>query len=166
MIEYRVAEPTDAKALIEYTKKVGGETDNLSFGEDAFNIPVDREVRFIARFKNPKNGVMLVATENGHIVANASIERCKAERYTHRAELSITVLKEYWGLGIATKLINRLIEQAKEIGIEVVYLDVRSDNIRAISLYKKLGFAFVGRFRRYIKINNEYFDGDLMELLL
>ena len=166
MIEYRVAEPTDAEALIEYTKKVGGETDNLSFGEDAFNIPVEREARFIARFKNSKNGVMLVALDGGRIVANASIERCKAERYNHRAELSITVLKEYWGLGIATKLINRLIEQAKEIGIEVVYLDVRSDNIRAISLYKKLGFAFVGRFRRYFKINNEYFDGDLMEFLL
>ena len=34
------ASPEDALARIEYSKKIGAETDNLSFGAEAFRFPL------------------------------------------------------------------------------------------------------------------------------
>ena len=109
---------------------------------------------------------MLVALYGDRIIASASIERNKAERYSHRAELSITVLKEFWGKGVGSELMKRLLEFSKESGIESVYLDVRSDNDRAIALYKKFGFSKIAKYNDYFKINGRKYDADLMVLYL
>ena len=41
------ASPEDALARIEYSKKIGGETDNLSFGAEGFPISVEGEAEYI-----------------------------------------------------------------------------------------------------------------------
>ncbi len=165
-ITYREAVANDARALLEYTRVVGGETDNLSFGKDTFNISEEREAKFIDRFYKSKKDIMLVACDGERIVANASLERKRVERYSHRAELSITVLSKYWGRGIGSELMKMLIEFAKESGIEIIYLDVRADNERAKGLYRKFGFELIGTFKGYFKINGSYFDGEFMQLCL
>ncbi|MBQ6357175.1 MAG: GNAT family N-acetyltransferase [Solobacterium sp.] len=49
-------------------------------------------------------------------------------------------------------------------GVDQITLDVRSDNDRAIRLYRKFGFEKTGVFPGYVKINDELFDCDLMVL--
>ena len=161
-IEYREALASDAASLIDYLARVGGETDYLSFDKDSFNISEEREARFIEKFRNNKNNLMLVALEGDRVVANASIERNRIKRYSHRAELSITVLREYWGRGIGKSLVEMLLKFAKDSGVDLVYLDVRADNARAISLYKRFGFKSIGVFPKYFKINGEFFDAEIM----
>ena len=162
----REAAGTDAEEMLHYNYIVGGETDFLSFGRNTFNISAEKEARFLERFKNSKKDLMLVALDGERIVANASIERNKTERYSHRAELSITVLREYWGKGIGTRLLRELLAFSENSGIESVYLDVRADNDRAIALYRKFGFKDIGNYERYFKINGEYYDAKLMVLHL
>ena len=41
------ASPEDALARIEYSKKIGSETDNLSFGAEGFPISVEGEEEYI-----------------------------------------------------------------------------------------------------------------------
>ena len=166
MIEYRVALPEDAKGLLEYNWVVGAETDFLSFGSNAFKITEEREAKFISRFYNSKKDEMLIALDGDKIVANAAIEHNRIERYSHRAELSITVLREYWGRGIGTELMHRLIEFSKNVGIEIISLEVRDDNERAKALYKKFGFETIGVYKRFFKINNKYYDAEYMNLYL
>lgn len=48
--------------------------------------------------------------------------------------------KEYWGKGLGKQIMNKMIEKAKELNLSSIYLKVISDNPRAISLYKKIGF--------------------------
>jgi len=43
---------------------------------------------------------------------------------------------------------------------------VKSDNKRAIALYKKMGFQEIGVYPKYTKINGIYFDDILMNLYL
>ena len=117
-IEYRSAIGSDAHALAEYVRTVGGETDFLSYGKDTFNMSDEREARFIERFGKSEKDIMLIALEDGKIVANASLEASRVARYSHRSELSITVLKEYWGRGIGSRLMEIMIGFAKEKGIE------------------------------------------------
>lgn len=164
-IIYREAREDDAAALLDHVHKVATETDNLSFGKDSFNISVEKEARFISRFaKNPYD-LMLVALDGDTVVANGIIERERVLRYNHRATLSITVLRDYWGQGIGTRLMELLIEFSRSSGAVTLSLDVRSDNIRAISLYKKFGFEKIGTYRKFFKIDGKYYDADLMQLV-
>lgn len=163
---YREVCYDDAEMLMKYNNIVGGETDFLSFGKDTFNISVESEKRFLNRFINNKKNVMLVALDDSGIVANASIERNRIDRYSHRAELSITVRRDRWGQGIGSELMRRLIDFSVNSGVEVIYLDVRADNTRAKALYNKFGFSSIGVFKRYFKIGNDYFDGEIMTLML
>ena len=109
---------------------------------------------------------MLIALDGDKIVANAAIEHNRIDRYSHRAELSITVLRDYWGSGIGSELMRRLIDFSRSVGIEIISLEVRADNERAKALYKKFGFETIGVYKRFFKINNKYYDAEYMNLYL
>ena len=155
---------TDAAKMLHYNNIVGGETDFLSFGADTFNISPEKEACFLERFRNSKKDLMLVALDGDKIVANASVEGNRTKRYAHRAELSITVLRDYWGKGIGSELMDKLISFSKAKGYKSIYLDVRGDNERAISLYKKFGFEKIGVYNDYFNINGKYYPAILMVL--
>jgi len=161
-IEYREIELYDALNMIEFLSAVGDETDNLSFSADSLKLTRESEERFIKGFKSSKKNLMLVATLDGKIVANASVERNKTPRFNHRAELSVVVKRELWGKGIGSRLIELLIDFARESGIEILYLEARSDNERALKLYRKFGFSSIGTYKKFFKINNKYHDAELM----
>ena len=66
------------------------------------------------------------------------------------AELTkIATLSEFRRRGIAEKLLSELLCEMREKGAAACYLEVRSRNLPAISLYKRLGFAEIGLRRNY-----------------
>lgn len=73
---------------------------------------------------------------------------------------SIAVKKEFRNLGVATKLIEKAVDIAKENNIQTLSLEVGYKNITAYLLYKKLGFE-IRRIRK-----NYYADGtDAVEMI-
>ena len=161
-IMIKEARTEDAVKLIEYTKIVGAQTDNLSFGrEGAGDTPEVEE--FIKRISSDSKSVMYFAWKNDDIVGCANISGMK-RRMSHRANFAISVAKSEWGSGIGSALLEKCISFAKDNEIEIINLDTRSDNFRAISLYKKFGFVKIGRMPAFSKINGEYIDADLMYL--
>ena len=46
--------------------------------------------------------------------------------------------------GVGTKIMQRLLEDAKQLGITVLYLEVRKSNTAARRLYESLGFTMNG----------------------
>ena len=85
-------------------------------------------------------------------------------RMSHRAEFGISVTKSEWGQGIGSALLQKIIDYAKEHTIELINLEVRSDNIRAIHVYEKYGFRKIGTSPAYYKMDGTYYDFDLMVL--
>ena len=83
---------------------------------------------------------------------------------SHRSEFGISVAKSEWGQGIGSALLQKCIEYAKTHEIELLNLEVRSDNRRAIQLYERFGFRKIGTSPAYFKIDGEYYDFDLMVL--
>lgn len=51
--------------------------------------------------------------------------------------------------GIARKLINKMLDNIKELSIPYVFLEVAIDNRPAINLYKSFGFIEVGKREKY-----------------
>ena len=66
-------------------------------------------------------------------------------KLTHRAEFGVSVLREYWGLGIGKALTDACIKCAKEAGYVQLELNAVADNERALSMYKRAGFVEFGR---------------------
>lgn len=50
------------------------------------------------------------------------------------------IVSKYRGFGLGQLLLNEMIDYAKKYGIENLYIRVDSDNIKAINLYRKIGF--------------------------
>lgn len=63
--------------------------------------------------------------------------------------MNIAVKKEYRKNGFGTKLLEFLVYKAKVKNKECITLEVREDNIPAISLYEKLNFEKIGRRKKY-----------------
>ena len=77
------------------------------------------------------------------------------------------VKKREWGQGIGTRLVEELLRFARETaGAQIVSLEVRADNERAIRIYEKLGFETVGRFKGFLKIDGELVDRPIMQNML
>lgn len=65
--------------------------------------------------------------------------------------MNIAVHPDYRGQGVATKLINSLIDHLKQAQVTCLTLEVRISNLPAIILYEKLGFIQVGRRPGYYR---------------
>ncbi len=77
-----------------------------------------------------------------------------------RSELiDINVLDSYQNMGIASKLIEFMLEDLKSKNVESITLEVRKNNLNAIHLYEKYGFKEVGIRKGYY----QGIDGILMK---
>lgn len=161
--DIREAAPEDAEKLIAFLTKAGGETDYLSFGKEGLPVSIAAEEAFIQSMKEKKHSVLYVAWKDGEIVGDASLSGFP-RRMSHRAEFGISVAKSEWGQGIGSALLHKIIQYAKGQEIELINLEVRSDNRRAIQLYEKFGFRKIGTSPAYFKIDGEYYDFNLMVL--
>ena len=160
------AKPEDARAILDHLKRVGGESDNLSFGAEGLPFSVEDEYKYIESVSNAKNSAYLLAKESGNIIGDCSISGL-SRRFSHRGELGITVAKEYWNMGVGSALLSRALYIAKsELELEVISLVVRSDSKAAIHLYKKMGFQYIGTSEKYFKNDAKYFSADLMDIYL
>ena len=155
----------DAAEMLQYLKKIGSETNNLTFGAEGLPFTVEAEEEYIRRIENSCDEIMLVAKENGKIVGDASLSRLP-RRMNHRGDLGISVLKEYWNKGIGSQLLLEIIKFAKENSFEIIDLQVRSDNVSAIHLYEKFGFKKIGIHPAFLKVGNEEVTFDYMFLKL
>ena len=162
----REAVPDDAEKMIEYLNQVGGESDNLFHGENEFTVPIERVKQKLAMSKDSENSIVLIALDNEKIIARAELEGYYAARIRHRAKFSISVRKEYWNQGIGTEMIKRIVEQAKNMKIRVIELEVLSDNVRAIHLYHKTGFVDIGIYKKFFYVNGMFKDAVLMQKIL
>jgi Acetyltransferases, including N-acetylases of ribosomal proteins len=165
ILTIREAETEDTPIILDYLNKVCSETDNLTFGEGEFGISKDKEETIIDSIKKSDNQLMFCAFLDGKLVGHLVFRGGLRRRIRHSGEFGITVLKEHWGTGVGSKLINCLITWAKESQIiRKINLRVRSDNHNAINLYRKLGFITEGIITREFFISGEFFDSIHMGL--
>ena len=152
--------------MISYLNQVGGESDNLLIGENEFTVPIEGVKRKLAMSKDSENSIVLIALENDQIIARAELEGYYPARIRHRAKFSISVKKEYWNQGIGTEMIKRIFEQAKNLKIRIIELEVIADNERGINLYHKMGFADIGIYKDYFFVNGIFKDAVVMQKIL
>ena len=163
----RKATVDDAKDIIEYLNTVGGESNNLLFGEGEFKLTIEQERAYIENINKDKNALMLLGVIDNRIVSVSQIISQNRQRIGHNSELAISVKKEYWGNRVGSFAIEQLINFAKDNkSIKNISLGVKEDNHNAIKLYKRHGFVEVGVHKNFFNINGNYYDEILMDLYI
>jgi len=79
------------------------------------------------------------------------------DKVSNNAEYAISLRKSVIGKGVAHFATNELLKIAfDELELHKVYLNVLSDNLRAVIFYEKVGFVFEGEFVDHLLIRNQY----------
>jgi ribosomal protein S18 acetylase RimI-like enzyme len=87
--------------------------------------------------------------------------------FQHRAEIQqIMAHPSARGLGLGKRVVQGLVNHAREAGIEIVMLGVRGNNHGAIELYEAIGFRECGRMPNAIAVGTERWDDVWMYLPL
>ena len=146
----------------------------------AFRNATYSETHFMARY--PEEGASLEAMRNGLAGSESSAlnfevgafagEKLVGEfgvaqvrphlKYRHRAGMGISVLKDYWGCGLGSYLMQLAIDQTRANGFEQLELGVFSDNTRAIHLYEKVGFERYGIQPRAFKLKDGTYRDEII----
>lgn len=136
----------DAQEVLDVFNLTHAETDYLLTYPDENSFTVEQEGAFPKAKTESSNEIEIIAVVDGKIAGTAGIDAVGNKYKTkHRAEFGIGIAREFWGLGLGRALTEACIECAKEAGYTQLELDVVSDNVSAISLYKKVGFVEYGR---------------------
>ncbi|MFW5993917.1 MAG: GNAT family N-acetyltransferase [Halanaerobiaceae bacterium] len=138
------AGPDDAKELLNYMKQVFSETEFLLREPGEFEMTVKEEEEFLEKMNQSENNLFILARVDGRIVGSLGFTGSELNRYSHQGEFGMSVLREYWGNGIGSLLIETLINWAADNGITRISLRVDEDNERGIRLYEKFGFQQEG----------------------
>ncbi|MGL6315797.1 GNAT family N-acetyltransferase [Vibrio sp. WXL103] len=86
-----------------------------------------------------------VAEIDGRVVGNIGFEHSQNPRTAHCATFGIGVHDQFHRLGVASKLIETVLDLADNwLQIKRVQIEVNSDNQAAIACYQKFGFEIEG----------------------
>ncbi len=94
--------------------------------------------------ENPA-AVFLAAVENGEVLGYCGMHCAAGECYMD----NVAVFPQHRGKGVATTLLEALLEEARRRGGEFLSLEVRPSNTGAVRLYEKLGFRREGRRKSF-----------------
>lgn len=163
----REARSSDASRILEYIDRISCESDFLTFGQGEFEMSIEQEEQFLDSIARQNNALFIIAEIDSKIIGTASFSGGARPRISHIGELSVSVLKEYWGNGIGTELVKYIIDWCKNSGIiKKINLIVRNDNFSAIHVYKKLGFTEEGVITREFQIKSEFYSALFMGYII
>ena len=100
---------------------------------------------------------LFIAEREGEIVGYADL---KPESNIGRAVLRWLVNPKHHRRDLITKLIDRAISRAGELGVMTLHVNIPQDNQRAEHLLTEMGFTFV---RRFLELRLDFSKTDLLE---
>lgn len=130
--------------------------------------PKDKE-KVVKAYENPDSFFMGVFDETERMVGSvsATILRPGHPWSGFVCRFGISLLKEVYGKGLASRLMDEMIAWAKSKGMHRIEGEVRAQNQRAIGLYLHKGFQIEGMKRENAQIDgvwhNSYMIGKILD---
>jgi len=116
----------------------------------SFSIPWSR-TSFVQELTTNEFAHYLVAIENGIVVGYAGMWKIQDEGHI----TNIAVHPEFRGVHIGKGLMAQLINEARNLGVNSMTLEVRKSNVVAKNLYESYGFTEAGVRKGYYADNKE-----------
>jgi L-amino acid N-acyltransferase YncA len=161
-VTLRPARAGDAEAVCVIYNQ--GIEDRVATLETELRTPEERREWLAAR--GPRHPV-IVGESGGVLVGWGSLNVFNARpAYRHVADFSVYVERAWRGKGVGHRLLERLIEIAREIGYHKLVLSTFPTNMGGVTLYERLGFSRVGVYHEQGLLDGKWVDTLIMEKLL
>ena len=153
---------SEVSEVLAFIKVACSETDFLlRYSEEWDSTSLEDEKRFLESNNNSDKQALLLCIVDGKVVGDCFISWNTGLKTQHRANIGISILREYWNQGIGTKLFEELISLAKsQSNLVQLELEFVEGNSRARALYEKMGFRITGLVPDAIKQK----DGRLLNI--
>lgn len=169
-VEFTIREaiPADAADILQALRIVGRETPYLVMDEKGLEMTQDEMSENLANLYESPNNVLMVALADGKVIGTASVKASAKKRMEHIGEIGISILKDYWGFGLGSLMMEELISWAQESEvIRRLELTVQHRNQRAVHVYEKMGFTTETIMPRGAKTDDgEFLDVHLMSMMI
>ena len=160
----RQLKPKDIPRYLALTKINDKESNFLG------SSPEDRRIPPMQLLQSISSGrmVIFVVEMAGQLVGQLGMywRRTRNKKLGHCMNLGLAVMKDYWGNGMGTALMNACEDWARMNQIVRLELEVVCKNESAVALYKKCGYDIEGTKRKSMMIEDEYVDEYLMAKIL
>jgi RimJ/RimL family protein N-acetyltransferase len=164
VIRVRRADPSDAAALVELGRQVGGEPGRWLLATHWRDEAAER--RYLKAARRDPDAAVLVAVDGGEVVGRLSVARDPHPASAHVADLGMMVAASRRRRGVGRALLEAAVAWAREAGVRKLELHVFPWNEAALGLYESFGFRRVGlRHGHYVRAGEEV-DVILLELRL
>ena len=158
-ITIRQAEIRDAEKLLDCIRMYIAQSPYIPKLEREITLTVEQEKQWIQSFLTHQNSLLLIAEYNGEIIGNIDVTGNQRITMQHTAVIGMGMLNQWRNSGLGSALMQVAIKWAKENPIlELLWLQVYTENTSGVSLYQKMGFEKCGVIKNFFKQDNTYFD--------
>ncbi|MCC6580133.1 MAG: GNAT family N-acetyltransferase [Phycisphaeraceae bacterium] len=142
----------DIPALLRYLDRMRRETEGVLWSpQDDLPTPDDERKWVEKQAQNPGD-VHVTAWVNDELASMAGIESGRRARTRHSGVLGLSVMQAWHHRGVGTAMMRLLLDWARRHpSLELVKLEVFTDNPWAIHLYERCGFTRDGVSPRHAK---------------
>jgi acetyltransferase len=139
-VTLRPIRPEDEPIELEFIRGLSMETSRFRFFQIIKDLPHEALVRF-CNIDYDREMAFIAEIREGDRRIEIGVSRLILEPNKKRGEFAVVVADKYQGEGLGIKLVDMLIEVAKEKGVETIFGIVMSENVKMIQLCEKLGFT-------------------------
>ena len=164
-VTIRQAEIEDAEKLLNCINTYVPQSEYIPKLEQEINLSIEQEKEWINYFLTNENSLLLIAEFDNEIIGNIDLTGNHRKIMEHTAVIGMGILKEWRNKGLGTAFLKLAIEWSKENSIlELLWLQVYTDNELGLGLYRKVGFVENGIMKNFFKQDGKYFDNLTMTM--
>ncbi|MDR0194133.1 MAG: GNAT family N-acetyltransferase [Myroides sp.] len=153
-ITIRPATRNGSAALLTLIKEYLDNSEYIPINAKDFTKTPQDIADWIKQLNTSANSLMLVAEFQGELIGNLDLTGHHRSTMFHTAVLGMGIVMNWRNTGVGTVLLKTALEWAKNSPLEIISLDVYTENKSGIALYQKLGFKEVGVIPDFIKDND------------
>ncbi len=158
-VTIRQADISDAENLLNCLKRYIPDSDFIPRLQHEVIDSIQEEEKWIESFLTNHNSLLLIAEFEGEIIGNIDLTGSPRKIMEHTAMVGMGMLKEWRNTGLGSVLLQTAIDWATASPIlELIWLQVYTENELGLGLYQKFGFEERGIIKNYFKRDGRYFD--------
>jgi len=151
----RIATIEDAGQLLEVIQNADA-YDSVVFQLEEIDLKEERIVKWME--ENKEFMTIFVAEEEGEIIGYLQVKRGVIHSTKHCGTIAIGVHSKARGSGVGTKLFEHMHAWARNNHFHRLELMVLTNNVKAIFLFRKMGYKIEGTKQDAMWIDGRYID--------
>lgn len=147
-IEIRTPREEEAQLSLDMMIEVAAHSPYILSTPESFKKKtIENQVKWFKEAAESNDEIILAIYHNNRMIGLCNGRSYRDVKRKHRAGLGISLLPDFRGKGIGYQMMEFLLQKMRQFpDIQIIELDVMTNNTPAVQMYEKLGFKKAGLF--------------------